>query len=171
MIDREIEAHEEIAAETSATLGLTPVEPESSGPVLVDVESGELLPATVPNAARILLSARTMKAKLNAVVAETTDWLVEESRRLGSKTLRDGGAEITLSGGDTIDYDPERLARNLRAVGCPEDRIDEAIVATVSYKINRSVLRSIASANPDYREAIRVSEIPAAKPYRASVKG
>lgn len=135
-------------------------------PELLNVETGEVLPATAENAAVVLLAARAMKQRLNDVVSETTGWLVEEARRRGTKTL----ASVTLSGGPTLEYDASDLMEALRIAGCPEDRIGEAVVAEITYKVNRSVLRQLAAANPDYRAAIELAERTVEKSYRASVK-
>lgn len=135
-------------------------------PELLNVESGEFLPATAENAAIVLLAARSMKQRLNDVVAQTTAWLVEEARQRGTKTL----ASITVSGGPSIEYDAADLMEALRVAGCPEDRIEQAVVAEITYKVNRAVLRQLAGANPDYRAAIELAERTLEKPYRASVR-
>lgn len=138
---------------------------------LLDVSSGEVLPATVENAGRVITAARDMKSRIGEVIAQATAYLSDEAARQGTKTLHDGGATITLSGGLTDDYDPQDLMAGLREAGCPEERIDEAVVATVSYKVNKSVLRQLAGANLAYRAAIEEARFQYDKPMRASVKG
>lgn len=137
---------------------------------LLDVHTGELLPATVENAGRVLTSARAMKEQVNAIVTETTGWLAEESARQGTRTLQGGGETITISGGDTVEYDAHDLVEALRLADCPEDRIERAVVAEITYKVDRSVLRQLAGANPAYRIAIELAERHVEKPFRASVK-
>jgi len=137
----------------------------------VDVRTGEFLPATVENAARAISAAREMKRRIEEVVAAATAYLADESRRQGTKTLRHGDAEVVLKGGTATEYDPERLAELLRAAGCPEDRIAETVVPTVSYTVNRAVLRQLTGANPDYRQAAEMaSRIVETRTY-ATVKG
>ncbi len=137
---------------------------------LVNVETGERLPATVANAAAVLQAARSMKERLNDVVASATLYLVSESARRGTKTLNVGNVSVTLTGGAGVAYDAEDLMEALRIAGCPEDRIEQAVVATVSYKVNRAVLRQLGAANPDYQAAIELAEMPVETPWRASVK-
>jgi hypothetical protein len=137
---------------------------------LLDVTTGEVLPATVPNAATVLHAARLMKDRVNDIIAETTAWLVREAAHQGTKTLRAGKTTVTVSGGSSTEYDPHDLMEALREAGCPEDRIEQAVVPEVSFKINRSVLRQLAGANPDYRAAIELAEREVERPYRASVK-
>jgi hypothetical protein len=84
---------------------------------LVNVETGERLPATIQNAAVVLEAARAMKQRLNDVVWEATQYLVEESRRLGTKTFLNGS--LVLSGGVYTDYDVEELRERLTEEGCP----------------------------------------------------
>lgn len=137
---------------------------------LLNVQTGELLPATVANAARVLGAARTMKQNVNDVVAETTAFLVAEAEREGTKTLHDGSETITITGGQATDYDAADLMEALRAAGCPEHRIGQAVVAEITYKVDRAVLRQLAAANPTYKAAIATAERVIEKPYRASVK-
>ncbi len=137
---------------------------------LLNIETGELMPATITNAAAVLLAARDMKQRINDVVAAATAYLVDESAIQGTRTLHDGGTVVSLSGGVTDEYDAHDLMDLLRAAGCPESRIDEAVVATVTYKVNRSVLRQLSAANPDYLAAIELSRREILKPFRATVK-
>lgn len=138
--------------------------------MLVDVLTGEQLPATVENAAQVLEAARTMKERINDVLAAATLFLVAEAAVRGTKTLVGGASTVTLTGGTGVDYDAVDLMEALRVAGCPEDRIEQAVVATVSYKVNRSVLRQLAAANPDYQAAIELATQPVERPWRASVK-
>lgn len=140
------------------------------GRCLVNLETGELLPATVANAAACIEAAREMKRRIDAVVYDATAFLHGESQRQGTKTLHMDGRTVTLTGGASVDYDTAELMLRLAAAGCPDERIAEAVPMEITYKANRAVLRQLAAANPEYAEAIRGSEIQVEKPYRASVK-
>ncbi len=137
---------------------------------LLDVRTGELLEPTLPNIARVIESARAMKANVNEIVYEATLAAVALSEMRGTKTLHGEGETITVSGGTGMDYDPSDLIEALLAAGCPQDRIDAAVVAQVTYKVDRSVLRQLAGANEDYKAAIELAEREVERPYRASVK-
>lgn len=137
---------------------------------LLNVQTGEILPATVGNAAQVLHAARAMKQQVNEIVAEATAYLVSISEHEGTKTLHADGETITLSGGTSVDYDPSDLRDALEAAGCPEDRINAAVETIITYKVNRAVLRQLAAANADYRAAIELAQLEVEKPYRASVK-
>ncbi len=137
---------------------------------LVNVETGERLPATVENAATVLEAARTMKERLNDVIHDATMWLVSLSAERGTQTFHAGDVTLSLSGGSGVDYDAEALVDTLTEAGCPQDRIEQAVTAVVSYKVNRAVLKQLAVANPDYAAAIELAEVPVVRPYRASVK-
>jgi hypothetical protein len=137
---------------------------------LLDVSTGEVLPATLDNAAKVLHAAREMKDTISNVIAAATDYLASEASRQGIKTFHVGRETITVSGGTSIDYDAIDLMDALRVAGCPEDRINAAVEATITYKVNRAVLRQLAAANPDYRAAVELAERPVEKPYRASIR-
>jgi hypothetical protein len=137
---------------------------------LLDVSTGEVLEPTIGNAARVLVAARAMKERVNAIVQEATEFLVEMSEHQGTKTLHGDDETITLNGGPTVDYDYGWLFEELLAAGCPQARIDAAIRTVITYRVDRSVLRQLAAANPKYRAAIERAQIEVEKPYRASVK-
>lgn len=137
---------------------------------LLNVETGEILPATVESAAAVLIAARNMKQRVNDVVAETTVYLADEAARRGTKTLNGGGEKIVLTGGLTEEYDVQDLIVFLRNAGCPEDRLDQAIVTEITYRVNKSVIRQLAAANPEYKAAIELAKRLVEKPVRANVK-
>lgn len=143
---------------------------------LVNVETGEALAPTVDNAAVVLDAARRMKDRLAGVIEQATAFVVEETRRRGTKTLHlteptaDGSTSIALSGGPSVEYDPETLAACLRDAGCPEDRIDAVVKAEVVYKVDRSVLRQLTSANEDYKAAAELAATEVVRPWRAYSK-
>lgn len=139
--------------------------------LLPDVTTGEMLPATVGNAAHVIQAARDLRTRVSSVVAEATEWLARESVRQGTKTLHGGGATVTLSGGPTDEYDPLELMNYLRNAGCPEQRVDDAVTTIIDYKVNRSVLRQLAAANPEYADAIEQAKRTVEKPMRATIKG
>lgn len=137
---------------------------------LLNVATGEFLPATAESAAAVLVAAREMKTKIGTVIRDAEAWLAEESRRQGTKTFHTGGGKISLTGGISTSYDPEVLGEALRAAGCPEERINEVIVQEVTFKVNQTVLRQLSAANPDYRAAAEKAKIESETPIRASVK-
>lgn len=137
---------------------------------LLDVETGEVLPATIDNAATVLHAARVMKQKIDGVIRAATDYLAAESAHRGTKTFHSGKTTVSLTGGITIEYDAIDLMEALMLAGCPSDRINEAVTEEITYKVNRSVLRQLAAANPDYKAAIELAEREIEKQWRASVK-
>lgn len=137
---------------------------------LVDVETGETLEVTAGNAARVIAAARRMKDRIQTVIDDATAVLRLQSALEGTKTLETEHGKVTLSGGEAVEYDAIDLMEALREAGCPEERIEKAVVAEITYKVNRSVLRQLAAANEDYRAAVELAERRVVKPYRASVK-
>jgi hypothetical protein len=136
---------------------------------LLNIETGELLPATVDNAAIVIQACRDMRAGLNDIVNQATAWLVSEAERRGTKTLHTDETTITLTGGLGQEYDAQDLMMLLREAGCPEDRIEAAVVEHVEYRVNRSVLKQLA-VNQEYKAAIGLAAREIEKPWRASVK-
>jgi hypothetical protein len=94
-----------------------------------------------------------------------------EARRQGTKTLHlAGGLVATVSGGERVEWDIERLAEGLRGAGLPEDRLAQLVVETVEYKVDQRVARQLAAGNPAYAAAIDAARSTAPAPWRVSVK-
>lgn len=134
------------------------------------VTTGERLPATRDNAAAVLVAARERKRALDEVIRDAEAYLAEESRRNGTKTFQTDHGKVELSGGVSTEYDEQALMEALRAAGCPEERIAEAVVETVSYKVDKRVLRQLTAANPDYAAAAETAATKTESPLRATVK-
>jgi hypothetical protein len=138
--------------------------------VLLDVMTGEVLPATTDNAHQVLVAIREREQQLREVKAAVTAFMLEQARVQGTKTFHASAGDVVLSGGSAIEYDPDALADCLREAGCPEPRIDEVVVAEITHKVNRSVLRQLTGANEDYRAAAELAERTVEKPWRATAK-
>lgn len=121
---------------------------------LVDLRSGELLPATPENAAMLIVRMREFRSLLMDGIKECERILIDESTRVGSKTLRVGGHVAEIAGGSEVVWDVEALRAGLRKAGCPDERLAELITETVEYRVNNTVARQLASANPKYANVI-----------------
>ncbi len=136
---------------------------------LVDVRTGEILPATPDNAISLLGAARELRGRLMSLVKDCEAVLLEESRRQGTKTLRFEDVTATVTGGSDLEWDMDVLLE-LRAWGLPESRYDELVVATVTYKVDARVAKQLEGANDDYAAVIRRSRSRVEKPWRVNVK-
>lgn len=136
----------------------------------IDVRSGERLPATVENAAAVIEAAREVKRKMDEVIRDAEGYLAEQSRVRGTKTFHTDWGKVTVTGGPATSYDPEKLREGLTAAGCPEDRINEVVTATVTYKVDQRILKQMAAANGDYAKAAEAAKIVTENPLRASLK-
>lgn len=136
---------------------------------LLDVRTGELVPATPSKAVELLYAARELRAKMLGLVKDCEAVLLEESRRQGTKTLHlpEGTAEI--SGGSALEWDLGTLM-DLLEVGLPQERYDELVIATTTYKVDARVAKQLESANPAYAEVIGRARSYVEKPWRVSVK-
>jgi hypothetical protein len=148
----------------------TDLERVDQTPSLLNPETGELLEATVDNAAAVILACRNVKQRAGELIDEATLFAVYEAERLGKKTLHGENETLVVNGGPSTEYDEQALMELLRDVGCPEGRIEEAVAATITYKVNRSVLSQLAGANPQYKAAIELAKRPVDKPWRIQIK-
>lgn len=131
----------------------------------------ELIDLREPGQVALALQAvRDAKVKLDEVRGLLEQVLRLEARRQGTKTLHLGSLTAEVTGGEKVEYDADELMLRLRAAGCPEERIGEAVQLVVSYKVNRTVLRSLSAANPDYREAIESARRVEPTPWHVYVK-
>jgi hypothetical protein len=117
-----------------------------------------------------LEQVRELKRRLDEVRGLFENVIRLRSREVGTKTLHLGSVDAVVSGGSRPEYDVELLAEALRAAGCPEQRIDELIVATITYRVDQRVARQLAGANPAYGAALAEArrDVPAA--WRVAIK-
>lgn len=137
---------------------------------LLNPATGEIVPATPANAAELAAALRELRVKISGAIKDCEAVLVDESARVGSKTLRLGGLTARVTGGSEIVWDVEKLRKSLARAGCPEERLLELIVETVEYKVNQTVARQLAAANPKYAKAIDGAKTRHETPTRVSVK-
>jgi hypothetical protein len=137
--------------------------------VLLDVRTGELVEATPDKAAELLIVARQFRSQILDSVKACEYVLLEESKRQGTKTLHYPGGTATITGGSELDWDFEVL-NELRAAGLPEERYDELVVATVTFKVNAAVSKQLASANPDYAQIIERARGTIERPWRVNIR-
>jgi hypothetical protein len=132
---------------------------------------GELVDLYKPaEVAAALEAVREAKRQLDEARAVLEDALRVASEKAGTRTMRFGELEATVSGGEKVVYDELELAERLRAVGLPEARLAELIIETVTYKVDARVAKSVAAANLRYAEAIEASRRTVPAPVRVSVK-
>lgn len=101
----------------------------------------------------MLTDIREMESKLREAKGALTEALAAEFSRQGTKTLELNGIKATLGADSEIVWDIEVLGE-LRNLGLPEERMDQLVTAEVTYKVNGSVAKQVAAANPAYAEVI-----------------
>lgn len=137
---------------------------------LVHPGTGEVLPATPENAAKLLRSLRELRQRALDAAKDCERVIAEESSRQGKKTLRLGDVAVELYGGSEVVWDVEKLRASLRRLGCPEERILELVRETIEYKIDNTVARQLAAANPKYAKAIEAAKTRHSKPLSVRIK-
>lgn len=138
---------------------------------VLDFASGELIPATeIARIAAYLVDIRQLeRGALKDAKRACAIILEEEMRRQGTKTLRLGGLEVTMSEEKEIVWDMEVL-EELRTIGLPEERFGELVKEEVSYKVSAAVAKQLAAANPEYGEIVKRARTDVDKGARVSVK-
>ena len=128
-------------------------------PLIMVPLTGQLLDLTSPfEVAGALRDVRDVKRQLDELRAFLEGVLRLEAQRQGTKTLHLGALDAVMSGGTrattTSSCSPSCSTRR----DCRRNGLREAIVETVSYKVNQLVLKQLAGANPDYAAAIELCE-------------
>lgn len=136
---------------------------------LVDMRTGEMLEATPENAVELIVYARDMRSRLLNLVKDCEAVLLEASRIQGTKTLHLEHATATITGGSDLNWDLDQLAR-LLAVGLPDERYNELVVPTITYKVSAAIAKQLEAANPAYAEIIASARSRVEKPWRVTVK-
>lgn len=140
-------------------------------PTLLLPYTGTLVDLREPvEVAQALQDVRELKRRLDELRALLEGVLRLEAQRQGTKTLHLGPVDAVVTGGSKAEYDVELLQKALRAAGLPENRIAQAVVETVTYKVDQRVLRQLTAANPAYGAAIDAARTTVDTPYRVDVK-
>lgn len=136
---------------------------------LVDIRSGEVLPATPDNAVEMLAVVRETRSRLMLLVKDCEAVLLRESARRGTKTMHFPDGTATITGGQEVEYDQETLAE-LLTLGLPEDRWNELVTAKVEYKVNAAVAKQLEASNEEYAHVVRRARTIVPKPWRVSLR-
>ena len=131
---------------------------------LVVRPTGQLVNLEDPvEVAQGLYDLAELEHEIKLIKRALVDALEPVRTELGKSTLELGDYEVSLTGNTKTEYDLELLAELLTDAGLPEQRLTELIVLTVTSKLNRSVARQVAGANPAYANALErsKSELPA----------
>jgi hypothetical protein len=134
--------------------------------------TGEIIDLREPEkVADALDQVRNLKRALDELRSLLEGVLRLRSREQGVKTLHlEGGWKAVVSGGTRPEYDIDVLVERLEAAGLPSDRLDELVETVVSYKVDASVARQLAGANPAYKAALDEARTDVPAPWRVSVE-
>lgn len=123
-------------------------------PHLLNPITGELVAtANLDQVVQNLDQLREMRRRIGDVFADFAAVVIEASRQRGKRTLTAGGFDIEITGGWELDWDTDVL-EELRAAGMTEERFNELVVPTLTYKVNARVANQISAANPVYKAII-----------------
>lgn len=118
---------------------------------------------------RVLTEIRDLESRLREAKAELTGALSVEFQRQGTRTLEINGIKAELRGGSEIVWDIDVL-QELAGLGLPEERMGALISTEISYKVNASVAKQLASVNESYSEVINRAKTTIPKASYVSVK-
>ena len=138
-------------------------------PQLVLPTTGEVIDlADVPAVVGGLAELRQAGRDIHEVRRVLEGVLVDESRRLGTKTLHADGRKAVVTGGPETVYDVTILAELLEN-GLPQERYAEVVRTTVEEKPVAGELKRLSAANPVYAEIIGRARMVVEKPWRVNV--
>lgn len=136
---------------------------------LVQPLTGELIRADdVAGVGEAIRALREHKREVDTAISAFTAAAIEQSRAMGTKTLRAGGVTIKLGADSEIEWDVTELVK-LLAAGLPPERYAELVTETLTYKVNASVAKQIEGANAKYAPIIDRARVRVPKRQTASV--
>jgi hypothetical protein len=140
-------------------------------PQLVVPLTGELVDLRDPlQVAEALQAVRELKYQLDGARVVLEQVLRLEASRMGTKTLHMEGLTAVITGGETVEYDGERLGWLLEQAGMPPERVSEIVQTIVTYKVNAAKAKAAASANPSYKEAVEKTRSVKETAWRVSIR-
>lgn len=117
-----------------------------------------------------LVAVRNFESQIREAKAMLTAAIVERARVMGTQTLTlPNGSKASLRGGTETVYDATEIEENLRALGCPEERIREIVVEEISYKVSAREAKRAGAANSEYKAVIEGATETIEKPVYVSV--
>lgn len=132
--------------------------------------TGEMIPATdLDKCAEAIDMIRDWKQRIATASAALTEVFIEASRVQGTRTLTAAGMKVEVSSDNEIEWDFEELGK-LRDIGLPEQRFDELIRPTITYKVDGRVAAQLAGSNPEYKRIIENAKNRIPKRQYVSVK-
>jgi hypothetical protein len=128
--------------------------------------TGEVISLDDPaSCARALYEIKELEQRIRDLKAALRESIVNESVRVGGKTLHfgseegEGGYVAKISTPNETRWDYNVLLELVDA-GLPEERFNELVLIEQSYKIDGSLVRQLSGANPVYAEILtRAKEV------------
>lgn len=125
---------------------------------LLNPMTGELIARTdLAAVSSTINDLRELKRNVDAAIAAFSDAAVEESKRVGARTLLADGMKVTISSDKELVWDVEKLA-DLVAAGLPQERYEQLVTAVVSYKVDGAVARQISGASDTYKAIVEAAK-------------
>jgi hypothetical protein len=115
--------------------------------------TGEVIDTAEPRAvADAIHEIELLERELRLVKDHLRGLLVDESGKVGSKTLRWGKREAVIKGGSETIYDADEVERCLLDAGMPAERVAEIVVekVTIEKRVNAREAARAAAANMGY---------------------
>lgn len=132
--------------------------------------TGELVPVhDLQRVAESVEILREAKRNLDDVIAAFTEATIEESKRLGTRTLTAGGIKLVVSSDTEVEWDVTALSA-LRDAGLPEERMNELVKAKVEWKVDALVAKQLAASNPEYKRIIDAAQTRVPAKQYVSIK-
>ena len=134
--------------------------------------TGEIVSLTDTAACAVALDElRALEQRIKDVKAALTEAVATESARQGSKTLSlPGGVTVLVRDGEKVMWDAQRLEKDLREAGMPEERIRQIVIEEISYTVQAREAKRAATANPAYAHAVAAARSTVAGRPSVTVK-
>ena len=120
----------------------------------MDPLTGKLIPTADTLAVALTISSlREHRRQVDDAIAAFSQAVIEESHRLGTRTLNLGATTVEVTADSEIEWDVTELNK-LLAVGLPDDRYNQLVQTVVSDKIDGRVAKQLEGASGKYKAII-----------------
>lgn len=146
-------------------------EPGASMEMVLIPRTGEVIdPRDTAACVNALDDLRRLGFEIAAAKRALSQAVAEHRQLVGKNTFTVGGRAVEVKGGEKKTIDPLILGRGLREAGMPEERVDDIVQPSVTFKVDARAAQQAGKTNPKYQAALDRATTTEEAPWTITIK-